>query len=116
MSRKKKETRGRKKKRRSFLETRIGFLLAHKTPLEYRLLIEASGVSAPNADLIEAISYVSLDPFFKTTTFRWALIEYRKSGLYPPYFVKPNVDKELRYIKYRRERPKMKEFKIKEAK
>lgn len=92
---------GRKKKRRSFTETRVGYFLSRITPLEYRILLEASGDFAPSADLIERVAYASLHPFFKTPKFRKALIEYRKTGLYPQTVIKPLPDREVRYIHLR---------------
>lgn len=102
LPRPRKKRKGKKRTKRNFNETRIGFLLEHQTPLEYRILLEASGVLAPTADLIETISYASLDPFFRTDEFRQALMEYRQVGLYPKYRTKTNINKELDYIKYRR--------------
>lgn len=34
----------------------------------------------PDGDLVEAVSYSSTNPFFKTEEFRWMLIRYRKEG------------------------------------
>lgn len=95
---------GRKKIRRNFTETKLGFYLQHKTPLEFSLIMKSSGSSAPSANLIESLSYISLDPYFKTPQFRRALIEYRLFGLYPKRPVKPQLFKELRYIEYRKKR------------
>ena len=93
------------KQRRKFNETHIGYLLEHITPLEYRLILEAGGV-APPPDLIEALSYSSLDPFFRTDEFRQALMEYRKTGLRPFKALKPNANKELYYIRLRQRKAK----------
>ena len=43
-----------------FDQTRIGFLLAHEVPIEYKLLMEtvkSLKLSSPSAELIEAIAY-----------------------------------------------------------
>jgi hypothetical protein len=76
--------------------------LSRITPLEYRLILEASGDIAPSPDLIEAVSYASLNPFFKTEKFWLALREYRNSGLYPQKPVKPLPAREVKYIRLRR--------------
>ena len=74
---------GRKKIKRLFEETRVGFILKYEAPLEFDLLIEASGLKgAPPADLIEAVGYASINEIFKTPEFRRALLLYRKTGLY----------------------------------
>lgn len=51
------------------------------TPLEYDLIMQVVGPNGvPDADLIEAISYTSTNPFFRTELFRLQLIKYRKNG------------------------------------
>lgn len=101
---KRQKKRGRKKKTRSFAETRVGYYLLHKTPLEYKLIVGSGGADGPDANLIELIGYFSLDPYFKTPEFRKALIEYRRTRLHPKCPIKPQVDRELRYIEYRKKR------------
>ena len=74
---------GRKRIKREFSETKVGHYLKHEAPLEYELILDASGASsAPTADLIEAIGYASINLLFRKPKFRVALIEYRKYGLY----------------------------------
>ena len=74
---------GRKKIKRLFEETRVGYYLKYEAPLEYGLIMEVAGARAnPSADLIESIGYASLNILFKKPKFRRALIEYRKTGLY----------------------------------
>lgn len=78
---------GRKRKKRLFEETRVGYFLKHEAPLEYGLIMEVCGnITAPSADLIETIGYTSINLLFKKPKFRKALIEYRKHGVYcgPP--------------------------------
>lgn len=85
-SKKKKATRktGRKKIKRLFEDTRVGYFLKNEAPIEYGLIMDVTGkIATPSADLIEAIGYASLNPLFKKPKFRRALIEYRKTGLYP---------------------------------
>lgn len=95
---------GRPKKRRLFEETKLGYYLKMEVPFEYNLIMEAcSRGGYPSADLIEAIGYASLNVFFKKPEFRWALIEYRKTGLYPKTLYKSSVRKELHYINVRKE-------------
>lgn len=94
---------GRKRIKRQFDETRVGYFLRLEAPLEYNLIMEVSGtVSAPSADLIEAIGYASLNLLFKKPKFRRALIEYRKNGLYAGDPKKSCVEKELYYISVRK--------------
>ena len=94
---------GRKRIKRQFDETRVGYFLRLEAPLEYNLIMEVSGtVSAPSADLIEAIGYASINLLFKKPKFRRALIEYRKNGLYAGDPKKSCVEKELYYISVRK--------------
>lgn len=94
---------GRKRIRRRFEETRVGYFLRLEAPLEYNLIMDVSGsVSAPSADLIEAIGYASLNFLFKKPKFRRALIEYRKNGLYAERPKECSVEKELYYMKVRK--------------
>lgn len=89
-------------KPRAFNETVIGYHLQHAAPLEYSLILEASGACVPKPELIEAVAYASLNPFFRTAKFHTCLKMYRKFGLRPPKPVKLTARKELYYIKYRR--------------
>lgn len=99
---KKKPHKKRKRKKRLFDETRVGHFLKHEAPLEYGLIMEAGGnVSAPSADLIEAIGYASINPLFKKPKFRKALIDYRKNGLHTGQPHKSNVRVEMFYLKVR---------------
>lgn len=84
-----------------FNETQLGYLLERLAPLEYRILLEAGGAS-PSPNLIEAVSYSSLNMFFRSDEFRQALIEYRKTGTKPLKPVKINLQKELYYTRMRR--------------
>lgn len=101
-SRKGKPHKKRKRKKRQFDETRVGHFLKHEAPLEYSLIMEAGGtVSAPSADLIEAIGYASINPLFKKPKFRKALIDYRKNGLHTGQPHKSNARVEMFYCKVR---------------
>ena len=71
-----------RRKKHEFYETRVGYFLALEAPLEYKLIVEASGNCEPHPDLIEQIGYSSLNPLFKKPKFRRALIEYRQLGCY----------------------------------
>lgn len=83
---------GRKRIKRTFDETLLGCLLKYEAPIEYKLIMEAQGdVQAPSADFIEAISYASINPLFRKTKFRRALIYYRQRGIYAKH---RNVDLE----------------------
>lgn len=89
---------------KKFEQTRIGFLLAHEVPLEYKLLMEtvkSLRLGSPSAELIEAIAYASDDPLFHKTKFWRCLMDYKKYGLRPPYAVETSVSKELYYIRIR---------------
>lgn len=90
-----------------FDQTRIGFLLKHEAPVEYRLLMEVTEflkLRAPSCTLIEAMSYASNDPFFKKTKFRRSFIEYWKYGLRPPKAIHTSAAKELYYIRLRKKK------------
>lgn len=100
---KKPSHRKRRKLTRKFNETRLGYYLEHAAPLEYRLILEVSGAHAPKIDVIEAVIYASLNPYFKTPKFHNALREYRKYNIHPPRPVKPTVLRELYFIRYRKE-------------
>lgn len=97
----KKKKPGRKPIKRKFDETRLGYLLKMEAPTEYNLIIELNR-TAPDADLIEYVSYSSTNTFFRKAKFRKALIEYRKTGLYcgKPHIITP--EKEKYYLKLRK--------------
>lgn len=76
------KNKGRAPRRKAFEEVRLGHLMKYRAPLEYALIMESATAGAPNADLIESISYASINPFFRTILFRRALIDYRINGLY----------------------------------
>lgn len=87
---------------KKFEQTRIGFLLQHEVPVEYKLLMEVTELlrlRAPSPELIEAIGYASNDSFFRKTKFWRCLMDYKKYGLRPPVPVKTNVRKELYYAR-----------------
>lgn len=87
-----------------FDQTRIGFLLKHEVPVEYKLLMEVTELlklRAPSSELIEAIGYASNDPFFRKAKYWRCLIDYKKYGLRPPVSIQTNVSKELYYIRLR---------------
>lgn len=89
---------------KNFDQTRIGFLMKHEVPIEYKLLMEVSDflkIHAPSPELIEAISYASDDIFFKKAKFWRCLMDYKKYGLRPPYSIHTNANKELYYIHLR---------------
>lgn len=73
-----------------------------EAPLEYSLIVEASGKSDPHPDLIEAIGYGSINPLFKKPKFRKALIEYRTLGCYAYKAKKIDPLIELLYAKRRK--------------
>lgn len=78
-----KKTLGRKPRKRAFEETALGYLLKYEAPIEYSLILTTLGEKqAPSANFIEAISYASINPLFRKSKFRRALIEYRQHGLY----------------------------------
>ena len=82
--------RGRKKILRAFEETTLGYNIKLRAPLEYDLIMNYSGTGeVPDADLIEAIGYASLNTFFRTVTFRKLLIKYRQNGCYQTWPKKP---------------------------
>ncbi len=93
--------RKRKLKRREFNETRLGHFIQLEAPLEYGLIMDVSGNREPNADLVESISYASLNPLFRKAKFRRALIEYRKLGCHTHHPKKVSPKTEMRYMKMR---------------
>lgn len=96
--------RGPKRKLRKFDEVQLGYHLRLKAPLEYDLIMQVVGSNGvPDADLIEAVSYSSANPFFRTEEFRWMLIRYRKEGCYAEHPNKPPTPQRIvRAIKERR--------------
>lgn len=89
---------------KKFDETRIGFLMKHEAPIEYKLLMDVCEFlkySKPPPELIEHIGYASQDTFFRKTKYWRCLKDYRKYGLRPPYAVVTNKNKELYYIHIR---------------
>lgn len=99
---KRRRTGPKKKKLREFHETRLGYFIQHEAPLEYNIIMEVSGGREPNPDMIEGISYASLNPFFKKPKFRRALIEYRKNGCHTNFPKKADAKIEMLYIQKRR--------------
>lgn len=82
--------RGRKRIKRRFDEVQIGYHTRLQAPLEYDLIMQVVGPNGtPDADLVEAISYSSANPFFKTEEFRRMLIRYRKDGCTAEHPYKP---------------------------
>lgn len=78
-----KKGRGRDPRRKAFDEIRLGYLMKHRAPLEFSVIMESCGRSMrPDADMIEILSYASTNRFFRTVLFRRALIDYRINGLY----------------------------------
>lgn len=49
----------------------------------------------PDADLVEAISYSSKNPYFRTVDFRRVLILYRNEGCYTEHPKKPPTPKAI---------------------
>lgn len=88
--------RGRKRIPRLFDEVPLGYNLRLKAPLEYDLIMQVVGNSgAPDADLIEAISYSSKNPFFRTEEFRWMLIRYRQEGCFSEHPKRPPTPQQI---------------------
>lgn len=78
-----------KRLKRKFDETNLGSSIKLHAPLEYEMIVSAGGYEPP-AELIEAISYASLNPYFRGVYFRRNLIAYRRNGgCYQSYPVKP---------------------------
>lgn len=96
--------RGRKKLIRPFESITLGRGLMLNAPLEYSIIMEATGDIAPDADFIEQISYSSPNPYFQSSIFRRALIKYRKNGCTQRNAEKPLTAKEkLRASQRRRQ-------------
>ncbi len=56
--------------------------MRYHAPIEFALIADSCGpYKTPSADLIEKLSYVSDNKFFRTVCFRRALMDYRKNGL-----------------------------------
>lgn len=72
--------RGRKKQSRSFESTYFGRSFMLHAPLEYEMIMTATGGDPPDPDFIETVSYSSLNPYFKSKLFRRYLIQYREKG------------------------------------
>ena len=95
--------RGRKKLIRAFETTTFGNSLKLNAPLEYDMIMEVTVNGAPDADLIEQISYASMNPYFRGKIFRRLLIQYRQNGCtqlrpLPP----PSPEKKMRALNKRR--------------
>ena len=65
-----------------FENTEIGFLLKKYCIVEYNLIhnISKENHLKINAEIIERVSYASANPFFKSRTFRLALLNFRVNG------------------------------------
>lgn len=95
------KTSGPKPAHRAFYEVRLGYFIQHEAPLEYNIIMEVSGNSDPTPDLVEAIGYASLNPLFRKSKYRKALMEYREKGCHgrPK---RSSVEIELLYAERRR--------------
>ena len=91
-----------RRKHKPFYTTRVGYFLQSEAPLEYQLIVDASGNQDPLPDLIEQIGYGSLNPLFKKPKFRRALIEYRKWGCYSYRVIVCTPEMEMKHIKKRK--------------
>ena len=72
--------RGRKKLIRPFEVIAFGRSLMLHAPLEYDMIMAATGGEPPDPDFVEHISYSSINPYFRSPIFRRLLIQYRKNG------------------------------------
>lgn len=68
-----------KRKCPNFVDTSLAHLIKANAPIEYQLMLSATDVSKKrySPDLIEAIGYVSANPFFRSVEFRQELMRYR---------------------------------------
>lgn len=88
--------RGRKRILRKFDEVPLGYNLRLNAPLEFDLIMQVVGSNgAPDADLVEAISYSSKNPYFRTADFRRVLILYRNEGCYAEHPKRPPKPKTI---------------------
>ena len=104
----KNRTKARKKEKRlqkrhrsvPFRQTPLGNFLATQCPVEYELLYESAVLTGRiDINVIEAFSYTSDNPAFRTTAFRKALVDFRRHGCRTDNAVKFDVDDEVRKIK-----------------
>ncbi len=101
----KKPRKPRKRLPRRFDEVPLGHALRLYAPLEYDLIFRVSGIGcAPDADLIEAISYSSINPYFKTERFRYQLIKYRIEGCHSEHPIPPPTPQQLARAKAARQK------------
>ena len=87
--------------KRKFSDTSIAYYLKLYAPVEYDLIVESGGVE-PTADFIESVSYSSINPFFKSMTFRQQLILYRKRGCRQRNETQAPTPEVIRHHMYRR--------------
>ena len=88
-----------KKDIEKFEKTRLGWLLKYDAPIEYRVIMDATKSGLPTAEMVELVSYTSLNPIFRTAQFRYALIDYRLYGLEAKKAREDIGDAEMRAIK-----------------
>ena len=97
--------RGRKKLIRPFELVAFGRSLLLHAPLEYDMIMMATGGEAPSPDFVEEIGYSSLNPYFRSPIFRRLLIQYRKNGCTQEEPSKPPTpEMKLRAMQRRRRR------------
>lgn len=95
--------RGRKKLVRPFELTYLGEGLKLYAPLEYEIIMAATGGKAPEADFVEQVSYSSTNLYFKTQDFRQSLMLYRELGCVTgKLFAKPSIQKKVDALYLRR--------------
>lgn len=72
-------------------------------PIEYDMIVAAGG-REPLPELIEAVSYASLNPYFRSTKFRKSFITYyRNGGCHQEHAVKQTVERKRKCLRKRLE-------------
>ena len=72
-------------KRFQFEETRLGFMIKHKAPVVFNIIMNLTPNSvspAPSCELIKIVCKASRDSSFKKAKFHRYLSEYESTGLY----------------------------------
>ncbi len=96
--------RGRKRLIRPFESIGLGRSLMLHAPMEYDMIMAATGGEPPEPDLIEHISYSSINPYFQSSVFRRLLIAYRKNGCTQENPSKPPTPEMIKRAMQRRRR------------
>ncbi|MGL5691465.1 MAG: hypothetical protein ACRDD8_11690 [Bacteroidales bacterium] len=98
------------KKKRSFVQTRLGCLLFYAAPIEYKMIMESFNTSNPfpfpQVEVVEVVMRASNSLIKDTETYRLAYRDFLKYGKFPPREWKDTPARIKNYVKLAQRREK----------